>query len=149
MNVNAFVRGNTVVAKIGTDTKLWSYFRITSRQGWWITLKPLTSVEVDGKWVPGEPDPAKKTIRRLVSNAYGGEQVGGLVVNGMALGLHLYRKAKGGKRTGAGRKPGVAKGRTMITRSIAMNKASWEKLDVLRGDQARGAFIAKALQLSE
>lgn len=149
MNINAFVRGNTVVAKVGSDTKTWLFFRITNRQGWWITLKPLTPVEVDGKWVPGEPDPQKKTIRRLVSNAYGSERVGGLVVNGMALGLVLYRKPRGGRRAGAGRKSGGGKGRTMITRSVAMNKASWEKLDALRGDEARGAFIAKALKLKE
>ena len=149
MNIAAFVRGNTVVAKLSKDTSKWLYFRITSREGLWITLKPLFSVEVDGKWVPGDPDPSKKTIRRLVSNPYGTESVGGLVVDGMALGLRLYRKPKGGKRPGSGRKSGSGKGRTMITRSVAMNKASWEKLDALRQDIARGAFIAKALSLSE
>lgn len=149
MNIAAFVRGNTVVAKLGADTKDWLYFRITNREGLWITLKPLVPVEVDGKWVPGDPDPAKKTIRRLVSNTYGNETVGGLVVDGMALGLRLYRKPKGGKRQGSGRKAGSGKGRTMITRSIAMNKESWEKLDALRSDQARGAYIAKVLNLSE
>lgn len=149
MNINAFVRGNTVVAKIGNDTRAWLYFRITNRQGYWITLKPLLSVESDGRWIPGDPDPKKKTIRRLVSDSYGSESVGGMVVNGMALGLRLYRKPKGGRRAGAGRKSGSGKGRTMITRSIAMNKASWEKLDELRMGEARGAFIAKALNLSE
>jgi hypothetical protein len=149
MNTLDFVRGQTVVAKVGKETKAWLFFRVTHRDGFWVTLKPLLPVEEGGKWIPGDPDPKKKTIRRLVSNTYGRETMGGLVVDGFAAGLRVYRKPRGGRRVGAGRKPGRGKGRTAITRSISMQKADWDDFDEQRKGVSRGNFLSKLLQRSE
>ena len=149
MNTLSFVRGQTVVAKVGTATTACQYFRVTHREDHWVRLKPLLSVDAGGKWIPGDVDPKKKAIRRLVSNDYGKETLGGLVIDGFAAGLHPYRKPRGGKRVGAGRKPGRAKGRTAITRSISMQKADWEDFDEQRKGVSRGNFLAKLLKRSE
>jgi hypothetical protein len=52
----------------------------------------------------------------------------------------------GGKRKGAGRPPGSGKGRTVETRSISMPPEAWAKLDQLRAEQSRGAFLAAKLK---
>jgi hypothetical protein len=55
----------------------------------------------------------------------------------------------GGSRKGAGRPKGKknanAKGRTAVTRSVSMQPESWRKLDLQRGTQSRGKFIASKL----
>jgi hypothetical protein len=51
----------------------------------------------------------------------------------------------GGARKGAGRKLGSGKGRTVISKTIAMTATSWDKLDVVRGVMPRGKFIAAAM----
>ena len=48
----------------------------------------------------------------------------------------------GGKRPGAGRKPG----RTVKTSSINLPPELWEKLDRMRGDESRGAFLAEKIR---
>jgi len=52
----------------------------------------------------------------------------------------------GGPRRGAGRPKGKknanARGRTAVTRSVSMQPESWRKLDLQRGTQSRGKFIA-------
>ena len=50
---------------------------------------------------------------------------------------------RGGKRAGAGRKPGSGKGRTVITRSVSMPPTTWDRLDTIRGEQSRGQWIAE------
>jgi hypothetical protein len=53
---------------------------------------------------------------------------------------------KGGKRKGAGRKPGSGKGRTAQTASISMAPELWEKADALRGQKSRSAWIAEKVR---
>jgi hypothetical protein len=43
---------------------------------------------------------------------------------------------------GGGRKP---TGKTVVTRSVSMPPAEWDRLDRLRGTDSRGVFIAKIL----
>lgn len=57
----------------------------------------------------------------------------------------MIKPTHGGPRKGAGRKKGSGKGRTAITRSVSMSRASWDKLDRLRGTQSRGRLIASLL----
>jgi hypothetical protein len=52
---------------------------------------------------------------------------------------------RGGARKGAGRKLGSGKGRTVISKTIAMTAESWDKLDAVRGVMPRGKFIAAAM----
>lgn len=52
------------------------------------------------------------------------------------------KKKHGGKRPGAGRKPGSGKGRSVVTRSVSMPPETWDRLDMLRGEQSRGEWIA-------
>ena len=145
MNTLDFIRGQTVVSKVGTATKDWQFFRITNRQDGWILLKPMTSVEAGGIWVPGIPDPKKKTIRRLIIGPAGSESIHGIVIDGFAAPLRIYRKPRGGKRTGSGRKLGGGKGRTAITRSISMQPEDWARFDRLQEDMSRGEFLSKFL----
>jgi hypothetical protein len=49
---------------------------------------------------------------------------------------------RGGKRKGAGRKPGSGAGRKVETASISMPPELWEKADGLRGEKSRSAWIA-------
>jgi hypothetical protein len=53
--------------------------------------------------------------------------------------------SRGGKRQGAGRKPGSGAGRVAITRSVSMPAESWDALDSARGEQSRGEWIASQL----
>lgn len=53
---------------------------------------------------------------------------------------------RGGKRDGAGRPLGSGLGRTVITSSISLPPELWEKLDALRGDLSRSAFLAEKLR---
>lgn len=52
----------------------------------------------------------------------------------------------GGKRKGAGRKPGSGRGRTVETASISMPPELWEKSDNLRGKKSRSAWIAEKVR---
>lgn len=146
MNTLDFVRGQTVVSKAGAATKNWFFFRITNRSESRITLKPMTAVEVDGIWVPGQIDASKKTIKRLILGTSGQERIHGLIVDGLAISLVIYRKPRGGRRTGSGRKSGGGKGRTAITRSISMQPESWERFDRLQEGMSRGGFLSKVLK---
>jgi hypothetical protein len=56
--------------------------------------------------------------------------------------------SRGGKREGAGRKPGSGKGRVSVTRSVSMSEESWDALDAARGEQSRGEWIASRLPRS-
>jgi len=53
---------------------------------------------------------------------------------------------RGGKRKGAGRKPGSGKGRTVQTASISMTPELWEKADNLRGQKSRSAWISERVR---
>lgn len=53
---------------------------------------------------------------------------------------------RGGKRKGAGRKPGSGKGRTVETCSISMPPELWEKADALRGEKSRSSWIAEKVR---
>jgi len=47
----------------------------------------------------------------------------------------------GGQRKGAGRKAGSGKGRTVISKTVAMTAESWARLDVVRGTMSRGKYL--------
>jgi hypothetical protein len=51
----------------------------------------------------------------------------------------------GGPRKGAGRKAGSGKGRTYVSKTVAMSEKTWQNLDRLRGTQSRGKFIESLL----
>jgi len=53
------------------------------------------------------------------------------------------KTTRGGKRPGAGRPLGSAKGRTVESSSISMTPALWIKLDTLRRDKTRSKWIAE------
>jgi hypothetical protein len=54
----------------------------------------------------------------------------------------MKQPTQGGARKGAGRPPGTGKGRTVTTSSINLPPALWARLDALRGDLTRSAWIA-------
>lgn len=56
------------------------------------------------------------------------------------------KATKGGKREGAGRKPGSSHGRTVTTSSISLPPDLWDKLDALRGELTRSAWIAAKIK---
>jgi hypothetical protein len=53
---------------------------------------------------------------------------------------------RGGKREGAGRPPGSGTGRTVTTSSISLPPELWDKLDGLRGELTRSAWIAAKIK---
>ena len=53
---------------------------------------------------------------------------------------------RGGAREGAGRKPGSGAGRTVTTSSINLPPELWDKLDALRGELTRSAWIATKIK---
>ena len=53
---------------------------------------------------------------------------------------------RGGARKGAGRKPGVGTGRTVTTSSINLPPELWDRLDALRGELTRSAWIAAKIK---
>ena len=48
----------------------------------------------------------------------------------------------GGPRKDSGRKPGSGKGRVALSRTITLKGPLWTRLDQLRGDMTRSAWIA-------
>ena len=48
---------------------------------------------------------------------------------------------RGGQRKGAGRKVGSGKGRTVISKTVAMTAESWARLDAVRGTISRGKYL--------
>ena len=52
----------------------------------------------------------------------------------------------GGKRKGAGRPKGSGKGRTVKTSSINLTPALWAKLDAIRGNLSRSAWISEKIK---
>ena len=58
------------------------------------------------------------------------------------------KPTRGGKREGAGRKPGSGLGRTVKTSSISLPPALWGKLDEIRGDNSRSAWVADKIKKS-
>jgi hypothetical protein len=57
----------------------------------------------------------------------------------------MKQSTHGGARKGAGRKLGSGKGRKIISKSVAMKKEDWQRLDAARGAEARGRYLAKLL----
>jgi hypothetical protein len=57
----------------------------------------------------------------------------------------MEKKQHGGQRVGAGRPKGSGKGRTVKKSSITLTPALWERLDVLRGQKTRSAWIAEKI----
>lgn len=58
----------------------------------------------------------------------------------------IPKPLRGGKREGSGRKPGVGTGRTVTTSSINLPPMLWDKLDAIRGDVTRSAWIAAKIK---
>ena len=56
------------------------------------------------------------------------------------------KPTRGGKREGAGRPPGSGQGRTVTTSSINLPPTLWEKLDRIKGEQTRSAWIADRIK---
>jgi hypothetical protein len=59
--------------------------------------------------------------------------------------IHM-KPTQGGKRPGAGRPPGSGTGRTATTSSINLPPELWDKLDALRGELTRSAWIAAKIK---
>jgi hypothetical protein len=57
----------------------------------------------------------------------------------------MNKHKHGGARKGAGRKLGSGEGRKIISKSVAMKKEDWQRLDAARGTEARGRYLAKLL----
>jgi len=55
------------------------------------------------------------------------------------------KSTHGGRRKNAGRKVGSGKGRTVISKTVAMTAESWAILDAVRGTMSRGKFIQSRL----
>lgn len=145
MNSLKYLRGATCYVQAGQSPNDRLFFRITAREGNKIRLKALHSVEVDGKRVPGEIDPAGECFWRMVKTQDGKEYGAPYSIGGVALWLRLYRKPKGGTRPGAGRPKGTGRGRIQQSRSLCLAPADWELFDRLRGDVPRGKFVRKLL----
>ncbi len=54
-------------------------------------------------------------------------------------------KTHGGKRNGAGRKP---RPDAVVTASISLRPQDWQRLDQLRGDESRSAWVRKKVRES-
>jgi hypothetical protein len=50
-------------------------------------------------------------------------------------------KQRGGKRIGAGRKPGVKKARNKIARSITLHRDTWQMIESKRGEKSPSKYI--------
>ena len=50
-------------------------------------------------------------------------------------------KQRGGKRIGAGRKPGVKKARNRIARSITLHRDTWQMIEKKRGEKSPSKYI--------
>jgi len=145
MNSLRYLRGSTCYVTTGEGPRDRIFFRITARDGDKIRLKELYGAELDGKWVPGEINPAGDCFWRKVRLMNGEEYGAPCQVGPMAGWLRLYRKPKGGKREGAGRPKGSGRGRVQQSRSICLSAADWMLFDALRGRMPRGKFIHKLL----
>jgi len=55
------------------------------------------------------------------------------------------QKKRGGARPGAGRKKGSGKGRTVVSKSIALPLAMWAEIDRHRGSLSRGRWLMRVL----
>jgi len=55
------------------------------------------------------------------------------------------KPTRGGKRIGAGRKPGVKKARNKIARSIILHRDTWAKIERNRGEKSPSKFIESKL----
>ena len=56
------------------------------------------------------------------------------------------KPTRGGKREGAGRKAGSGAGRTVTTSSLNLSPELWGRLDALRGELTRSAWIAAKIK---
>lgn len=114
-----------------------------------IRLKELYTLEADGKAIPGEINPDGECFWRTVKNVEGAEYGAPYLVGNFASWLRLYRKPKGGKRKGAGRKKGGGKGRVQQSRSICLSLEDWALFDRLCNERSRGRFVVKLLKQYE
>jgi hypothetical protein len=55
------------------------------------------------------------------------------------------KKQRGGKRQGAGRKPGVKKARNRIARSITLHRDTWQMIEKKRKELSPSKFIEQKL----
>lgn len=56
---------------------------------------------------------------------------------------HTMKPTRGGSRPNAGRKP---TGKNTVTKSISLVPEMWEKLDKMRGEQTRSAWISSKIK---
>jgi len=149
MNSLQYRRGSTCYATTGPSPLDRKFFRIMLRRENRIRLKELFTLEVDGKAVPGEVNPDGKCFWRMVKMVDGVEYGAPYQAGGFASWLRLYRKPKGGKRKGAGRKKGGGKGRVQQSRSICLSLDDWAFFDRLCNEKSRGRFVVKLLKSYE
>lgn len=60
--------------------------------------------------------------------------------------MAVVSRRRGGKREGAGRKLGSGQGRTVTSFSISLTPELWDKLDAIRAEKSRSAFLADKLR---
>jgi len=146
MNSLKYLRGATCVVTTGPNPHDRKFFRIMLRRENRIRLKELFTLERDGKAVPGEVNPDGECFWRMVKMVGDSEYGCPYSSSGMAQWMRLYRKPRGGKRKGSGRKKGGGKGRIQQSRSICLSAADWELFDRLCKERSRGRFIVKMLK---
>lgn len=149
MNSLKFLKGATCYANTGPNPLDKKFFRIMLRRENRIRLKELLTLEADGKAIPGDIDPDGECFWRMVKMMEGAEYGAPYQVGNFASWLRLYRKPKGGKRKGAGRKKGGGKGRVQQSRSICLSLEDWGLFDRLCNERSRGRFIVKLLKACE
>jgi len=146
MNSLKFLRGSVCYVQVGTEPKDRLFFRVMTRKANIIRLKALHAVERDGKWVPGDINPEGELIWRTVKMTDGAEYGAPYQYGNLSCWIRLFRKPKGGKRKGAGRKSGWGKGRVQKSRSICLSQAEWDQYDAMRGKIRRGDFLRKLME---
>ena len=147
MNSLQFLRGAVCFVQTGMTENDRIFFRVVARNGDKIRLKELHSVEVDGKRVPGDINPAGECFWRKVKMVDGTEYGAPYQIGNFAAWIRLLRKKKGGKREGSGRKPGGGRGRVQKSRTICLSQAEWDQYDALRGEIRRGDFLRKLMEM--
>lgn len=139
-----YAKGALLVEPIGENPADAVWFRIMRREGDWATIKQLQTVQKDGKWVAGPPDPSTRNFRRKLRRSDGYERGFSVVHQKMNwVGWARVPDRRGGKRRGAGRPKGTLRGRDAKSVTVSMAARDWALIDKMRGTLPRGKYLAK------